>query len=210
MPGPVGPVAFALACLIGLVPIARRAFAALRLGQPFTIEGLMTVAAAGALFIGAAEEAALVIFLFAVGEVLEGVAASRARDGIRALSRLVPETARLEQDGRTLEVPAAGLQPGQIVRVRPGERIPADGEILEGQGGLDESPVTGESIPVTRAPARRSSRVRSRPMRPCASASRARRRTTRSRASSAWSRRPRKRVPRPSGSSTGSAAGTCR
>lgn len=112
----------------------------------------MTVAAAGALFIGAAEEAALVIFLFAVGEVLEGVAASRARDGIRALSRLVPETARLERDGRTVEVPAAGLQPGQIVRVRPGERIPADGEILEGQGGLDESPVTGESIPVTRGP----------------------------------------------------------
>nr|RDS95747.1 cadmium-translocating P-type ATPase [Cereibacter sphaeroides f. sp. denitrificans] len=152
VPGPVGPVAFAVACLIGLVPIARRAWAALRLGQPFTIEGLMTVAAAGALFIGAAEEAALVIFLFAVGEVLEGVAASRARDGIRALSRLVPETARLERDGRTVEVPAAGLRPGQIVRVRPGERLPADGEILEGQGGIDESPVTGESIPVTRGP----------------------------------------------------------
>ncbi|MEA5161894.1 heavy metal translocating P-type ATPase [Cereibacter johrii] len=152
VPGPVGPVAFALACLIGLVPIARRAWAALRLGQPFTIEGLMTVAAAGALFIGAAEEAALVIFLFAVGEVLEGVAASRARDGIRALSRLVPETARLERDGRAVEVPAAGLRPGQIVRVRPGERLPADGEILEGQGGIDESPVTGESIPVTRGP----------------------------------------------------------
>ncbi len=143
---------FTAACLIGVAPVVRRAFAALRLGQPFTIESLMTVAAVGALFIGAAEEAALVVFLFAVGEVLEGVAAGNARDGIRALANLVPKTALLETNGTTREVPAASLQLGQTVLVRPGDRIPADGEILDGTSGVDESPVTGESVPKTRRP----------------------------------------------------------
>ncbi len=144
--------AFTLACVMGLAPVAKRAWDALRLGQPFTIESLMTVAAVGALIIGAAEEAALVVFLFAVGEVLEGVAAGKARDGIRALARLIPETALLEEGGKTREVPAESLKIGQRVLVRPGDRIPADGEIVEGTGGIDESPVTGESVPVTRGP----------------------------------------------------------
>ncbi|QEW20346.1 Lead, cadmium, zinc and mercury-transporting ATPase [Marinibacterium anthonyi] len=144
--------AFTLACVIGVAPVAKRAFEAVRLGQPFTIESLMTIAAIGALFIGAAEEAALVVFLFAVGEVLEGVAAGKARDGIRALANLVPKTALLEIDGKTREVPADQLEVGQRVLVRPGDRIPADGEIAEGTSGIDESPVTGESVPVTRGP----------------------------------------------------------
>ena len=144
--------AFVTACLIGLAPVARRAAAALRMGQPFTIESLMTIAAIGALLIGEAQEAALVVFLFAVGEVLEGVAAGRARDGIRALADLVPGTALLESDGRTREVPADSLRIGQIVLVRPGDRIPADGEIVEGSGGIDESPVTGESVPRHKVP----------------------------------------------------------
>lgn len=148
----IGYWAFLAACLIGVAPVAARAFQALRMGQPFTIEGLMTIAAIGALVIGAAEEAALVIFLFAVGELLEGVAAGKARDGIRALGALVPKTALLEQDGRTREVPAESLRIGQTVLVRPGDRIPADGEIVEGSSGIDESPVTGESVPVTRGP----------------------------------------------------------
>ncbi|WP_119305923.1 heavy metal translocating P-type ATPase [Cohaesibacter haloalkalitolerans] len=144
--------AFTVACLIGVAPIAKRAFEALRLGQPFTIESLMTIAAVGALFIGAAEEAALVVFLFAVGEVLEGVAAGKARDGIRALANLVPKIALLEKDGKTKEIPAERLAIGQTVLVRPGDRIPADGEIAEGVSGIDESPVTGESVPITRGP----------------------------------------------------------
>lgn len=139
--------AFVLATLIGVMPIARRAFSAARAGMPFTIEMLMTIAATGALFINAAEEAALVVFLFAVGEVLEGVAANKARDGIRSLASLVPKTALLEVDGRTREVPAESLGIGQIVLVRPGDRIPADGEVIDGISGVDESPVTGESVP---------------------------------------------------------------
>ena len=144
--------AFIAACVIGVAPVAVRAFAALRAGIPFTIEGLMTIAAIGALFIGAAEEAALVVFLFAVGEVLEGVAADKARASIRALADLVPKTAIIEENGTTREVDAATLQIGQRVLVRPGDRIPADGEIAEGTSGVDESPVTGESMPKTKGP----------------------------------------------------------
>ncbi|MGX5735890.1 heavy metal translocating P-type ATPase [Bosea thiooxidans] len=146
----VGHWAFILACLIGVAPVARRAFAAARAGIPFTIEMLMTIAAIGALFIGAAEEAALVVFLFAVGEVLEGVAADRARASIRALGDLVPKTALVEENGATRQVDAASLRIGQIVLVRPGDRIPADGEIVDGTSGIDESPITGESVPKTK------------------------------------------------------------
>ncbi|HEV2507920.1 heavy metal translocating P-type ATPase [Bosea sp. (in: a-proteobacteria)] len=142
--------AFVVACVIGVVPVARRAFAAVAVGQPFTIEMLMTIAATGALVIGAAEEAALVVFLFAVGEVLEGVAADRARASIRALGDLVPKTAIVEENGETRQVDAAALTVGQIVLVRPGDRIPADGAITNGISGIDESPVTGESVPKTK------------------------------------------------------------
>ncbi|BCB17147.1 heavy metal translocating P-type ATPase [Bosea sp. ANAM02] len=141
---------FFAACVIGLLPVARRAFAAVAAGMPFTIEMLMTIAATGALLIGAAEEAALVVFLFAVGEVLEGVAADRARNSIRALGELVPKTAIVEENGGTRQVDAATLAIGQTVLVRPGDRIPADGEIVNGVSGIDESPVTGESVPKTK------------------------------------------------------------
>lgn len=148
----VGRWAFVLATLVGLAPVARRAFAMARARMPFTIEMLMTIAAGGALVIGEAEEAALVVFLFAVGEMLEGVSAGKARQGIRALSLLVPKTARLEIAGRTREVPADKLRVGQVVLVRPGDRVPCDGEVIEGASGVDESPVTGESVPGLKAP----------------------------------------------------------
>lgn len=151
-PGPVAHWAFVAACLIGVAPVARRAAMALRAGIPFTIEGLMTIAAIGALFIGAAEEAALVVFLFAVGEVLEGVAADRARASIRALADLVPKTAQLEAGGFTREIDANKLKSGDIVLVRPGDRVPADGVIASGTSGIDESPVTGESMPRSKGP----------------------------------------------------------
>ncbi len=144
--------AFVLATLIGLTPVAQRAFAMARARMPFTIEMLMTIAAGGALVIGEPEEAALVVFLFAVGELLEGVSAGKARDSIRALSRLVPKTARLEMGGRTREVPAETLRVSQVVQVRPGDRVPCDGEVIDGTSGVDESPVTGESVPSLKEP----------------------------------------------------------
>lgn len=144
--------AFVLATLIGLVPVAQRAFAMTRARIPFTIEMLMTIAAGGALVIGEPEEAALVVFLFAVGELLEGVSAGKARDSIRALSKLVPKTARLEVGGKTREVAAETLQVGQVVQIRPGDRLPCDGEVIDGTSGVDESPVTGESVPSLKEP----------------------------------------------------------
>lgn len=136
------------AAVIGLVPIVRRALAGAMSGTPFSIETLMSVAAAGAVAIGATEEAAVVIFLFAVGELLENVAAGRARAGIKVLIGLVPRTAKIEQDGDVRDVPVEQLRVDDIVVVRPGDRIPSDGKIIEGTSELDEAPVTGESVPV--------------------------------------------------------------
>lgn len=134
--------------LVGLIPIARRAFMAARAGTPFSIEMLMTIAAVGALIINATEEAAAVVFLFLVGELLEGVAAGKARDSIKSLTNLVPKTALLEEGGKTREVPAEVLAVGSIILVRPGDRISADGVIMSGESSVDEAPVTGESVPV--------------------------------------------------------------
>src|SRR5690606_33007305 len=109
---------------------------------------LMTIAAIGAVIINAAEEAAAVVFLFLIGELLEGVAASKARAGITSLAALVPKTALVEEAGQIREVPAETLPVGAVILVRPGDRISADGVILEGESMIDEAPVTGESTPV--------------------------------------------------------------
>lgn len=139
--------AFMAALAVGLLPIARRAFLAARFGTPFSIEMLMTIAAAGAVVIGAVEEAAAVVFLFLVGELLEGVAASRARASIQDLTKLVPKMARIERGGVMTEVDAETLRVGDVIIVRPGDRIPADGVIVEGNSSIIEAPVTGESVP---------------------------------------------------------------
>jgi Cd2+/Zn2+-exporting ATPase len=139
---------FVAALCVGLIPIARRALMAALAGTPFSIETLMTIAAVGAVIIGAAEEAAAVVFLFLVGELLEGVAAGRARASIQSLTALVPKTAFVEREGKTEEVPAESLSIGAVILVRPGDRIAADGEIVDGDSAIDEAPVTGESVPV--------------------------------------------------------------
>lgn len=136
------------AALISVIPFAKRAVAGAISGSPFTIETLMTVAALGAVAIGAAEEAAVVIFLFAVGELLETVAAGRARAGIEALIDLVPRVAFRERDGAVEKVAAEELAIGDVVVVRPGDRVPSDGTVIDGVSEVDEAPVTGESVPV--------------------------------------------------------------
>ncbi|MFC0387681.1 heavy metal translocating P-type ATPase [Muricoccus vinaceus] len=144
---------FLVATAVALVPFGRRAFALARAGTPFSIETLMVTATVGAAVIGAAEEAAIVVLLFALGEMLENVAAGRARAGIRALATLMPRTAlRLVAEVKTEEVSSDQLVVGDLVLVRPGDRVPCDGVIEEGQSALDESPVTGESVPVSRGP----------------------------------------------------------
>ncbi|MFZ5783607.1 MAG: heavy metal translocating P-type ATPase [Pseudomonadota bacterium] len=138
------------ATVIGLVPIARRALAGARSGMPFGIETLMSIAAIGAIAIGEAEEAAVVVFLFTVGELLEGIAASRARSGIQALIDLVPRTALRLRDGEIASVAANELAVGDVVVVRAGDRIPSDGTVCAGESEVDEAPVTGESVPVAK------------------------------------------------------------
>ncbi|GAF58921.1 LOW QUALITY PROTEIN: lead, cadmium, zinc and mercury transporting ATPase [Psychrobacter sp. JCM 18902] len=146
-----GAWVFIAAVAIGVLPFARKAFALALVGSPFSIEMLMSVAAIGALIIGEAEEAAAVVFLFSVGELLESVAADRARAGIRALSSLVPKTAiLLDAQGQQCQVAATALQINDKVLVRPGDRVSADGVIIQGISSLMESPVTGESVPVAK------------------------------------------------------------
>lgn len=144
----IASYAFIIAMLVGLVPIAKRAIMAALAGIPFSIEMLMTIAAVGAVIINAGEEAATVVFLFLVGELLEGVAAGKARASIQSLTTLVPKIALLETGGEVKEVPAETLAVGSVILVRPGDRISADGTILSGESAIDEAPVTGESTPV--------------------------------------------------------------
>jgi len=139
------------ACLVAGVPVGLHAFRALRHGSVFTIEMLMTIAVIGAVLIGAAEEAAIVVFLFAVGELLEGVAAGRARAGIKALATIAPKTAQLETEHGVVETPIERIAVGAVVVVRPGDRVPADGTILSGSSSLDESALTGESMPSSKS-----------------------------------------------------------
>lgn len=141
---------FIVTCLFGLLPIARKAWQLMRSGTPFPIETLMTVAALGALYLGETAEATMVLLLFLIGERLEGVAAARARSGVQALMALVPDQAVKIQQGQRVTVPARTLQPGDLVEVSPGGRLPADGTLTEGAASFDESALTGESIPVER------------------------------------------------------------
>ncbi|MGD9507777.1 MAG: heavy metal translocating P-type ATPase [Geminicoccaceae bacterium] len=146
----LAPWAYSVAALVGLVPIAARAWAGLRTGTPFGIETLMTIATLGALGIGEAAEAAIVVFLFAVGELLEGIAAGRAREGIKALIGLVPRTACRVAGAGIETVPVEALAVGDMVMVRPGDKVPSDGIVREGTSEVDEAPVTGESVPVAK------------------------------------------------------------
>lgn len=118
-----------------------------------TIGVLLVAAAAGALALGRVEEAAELVVVFSLGEVLEGYAADRARASIRALMALAPpEATRLAPDGGSELVPVEVLVPGDVVLVRPGERLPTDGRVTDGQSWIDQSPVTGESMPAEAGP----------------------------------------------------------
>ncbi|MVN88719.1 cadmium-translocating P-type ATPase [Deinococcus sp. HMF7620] len=143
-----GTAGFIAATLLGTWPLARAAWASARLGDLFSINLLVTLAALGAVAIGEAAEGAVVVFFFAIGELLEGVAAGRAREGIRALTALTPRTAQLVTSEGVREVPAETVRVSQTVQVVPGARMPVDGTVVSGLSSADESQVTGESIPV--------------------------------------------------------------
>ncbi len=162
------------ALLIAGLPVVRRAWSALRINRQITINLLMTIAAAGAVVLGAWTEAGLVMVLFSVGEALEGYTAGRARASLRSLLELAPEQAivlrpcidcvgHMGQGGYTggpcpfcgieeQTVPASEVRVGEQLLVRPGDRIAVDGVVVEGISGVNQAPVTGESLPVEKAP----------------------------------------------------------
>ncbi|MHB1063312.1 MAG: heavy metal translocating P-type ATPase [Georgenia sp.] len=109
---------------------------------------LMTISAVGSVILGYVEEAAALAFLYSIAEALEDKAMDRARGGLRALLKLVPETATVLTDGASTQIAAQHLEAGQVMLVRPGERIATDGVVRSGRSSLDTSAITGESIPV--------------------------------------------------------------
>ena len=137
-------------------PIARSAWASIVRTREITINVLMTLAAIGAVVIGATTEAGLVMTLFAIGEALEGYTGERARAAIRDLVSTAPaEAIRLEpgENGATREVrvPVASLAVGDVIVARPGDRIAMDGRVRAGESAVDQAPITGESVPVAKA-----------------------------------------------------------
>ena len=146
----VGTGLFILATLAGGIELFPRAWAGLRRFR-LDIHALMAAATLGAAVTGQWEEAATIAFLFGLSEALESLSLGRARDAIRSLLDVTPESAeRIEPDGSTRTVEARSLRLGDKVRVRSGERIPVDGQVISGRSSVDQSAITGESVPVLR------------------------------------------------------------
>jgi len=127
--------------------VAPKGWRALRT-RTLDINFLMTVAAVGAGFIGEWGEAAAAMFLFAVAQLLEGWAMGRARRAIAALMKLAPREAAVRRGGQEVVVPVEQIAIGEIIVIRPGERVPLDGVVTAGYSALDQAPITGESMPV--------------------------------------------------------------
>ena len=129
----------------------------------FEIDTLMLVAAAGAAALGAWAEGALLLFLFSLGHALEHYAMGRAKKAIEALAELAPRTAHVRRGQDVVELPVEELQVGDVVVVRPNERLPADGFVINGATSINQAPVTGESMPVDKQPVADPAEARARP-----------------------------------------------
>ena len=152
LPPWVGILFYAIAILVGGFDVARSAVASLRTAFTVDMNLLMTVAVVGAAAIGQWSEAAVVIFLFSLGNTMEAYTLDRARDAVRTLVELAPQEAILIHGDHEERVRVEALKAGDLVRVPPGDRIPADGEVVEGTSAVDESPITGEATPVDKGP----------------------------------------------------------
>lgn len=130
--------------------IARKGLSSLMFRKRLSIDFLIMIAAVGSFFIGHGEEGAAVVFLFYIAEFLEGHASERARRSIVSLMKLAPEVATIKRGGEEMEVHVHEVNMNEIIVVRPGEKIPVDGEILRGVSSVNQAPITGESVPVTK------------------------------------------------------------
>jgi Cd2+/Zn2+-exporting ATPase len=148
--GPAAIALFALSLIAGVAVTARKAWSAVRVGA-LDINVLMLVAATGAVALGQWSEAAAVVFLFGVAQVLETRTLDRARQAIRALMDLTPAEALVRTGVDERRVAVDHIQPGATIVVRPGEKIPLDGEVIAGQSAVNQAPVTGESLPIDKS-----------------------------------------------------------
>ncbi|MDK8602578.1 ATPase P [Trueperella sp. HMSC08B05] len=145
-------VLFWVGLLLGAYTFAPGAIRNLVTKRKLGIGLLMTISAVGAVILGYVGEAAALAFLYSIAEALEDKAMDRAQGGLRALLKLVPQTATVLRDGTSVKVAAKDLVAGELMLVRPGERIATDGIIRSGRSSLDTSAITGESIPEEVAP----------------------------------------------------------
>lgn len=151
LPGWVPLALYVVAYLFGGFFILRETIQNLA-AKRFEIDFLMLFAAVGAAVLGKWAEGALLLFLFGLGHALEHFAMTRARRAIEALSELAPKTAIVKRDGKQREVSVEELEIGDLVVVQPNSRIPADAVVIQGTSSVDQSPVTGESVPVDKQP----------------------------------------------------------
>ena len=149
-----GPILISSLLLLATMVLSGYKIAELGLRSLFrryiSINLLITIAAIGALAIGHIEEGAAVLLLFNIAERLEDYAADRARHSIEALMELKPEVATVRRDGEEDTVPIGEVWPGEIFVVRPGDRIPLDGVVVEGASSVNQAAITGESAPIYR------------------------------------------------------------
>jgi Cd2+/Zn2+-exporting ATPase len=139
-----------LAAVVGGFDIAKTAYYEVK-SRTLGIKTLVTLAAIGAIAIGEYWEAAAVVFLFALGSYLEGRTMRKTRTALEELLEMTPDTATVRRDGEHKEVPAREVADGEIVIVKPGEKIPVDGDVVDGESAVNQAPVTGESAPVHKA-----------------------------------------------------------
>ncbi|WP_265111966.1 heavy metal translocating P-type ATPase [Halosolutus halophilus] len=136
-----------LASIVGGYDVAKKAYYTLRSGT-VGINSLVTLAAIGAIVIGEYWEAAAVVFLFSLGNYLEARTMGKTRSALEELLEMTPDTAIVRRNGEDVEVSAREVEPGETVVVKPGAKVPVDGEVTEGESAIDQAPVTGESAPV--------------------------------------------------------------
>jgi Cd2+/Zn2+-exporting ATPase len=152
LPEPVTAGLFVAAIVVGGFYIARAGWAALHNAHSLDMNALMTIAAVGAVLIGEWTEGAVAMFLFSLGNTLEGYTMDRARKAIRGLMDLSPRGATVIHGDHEEQVPVEDLLVGDRILVRPGERIPMDGILLSGASAVNQAPITGESVPVEKTP----------------------------------------------------------